>query len=77
MLRAPESLREVVRTQIRHDLETGSGRADLLVNGILFDGELQPDMLTRMALGIIANAEGVVSGHGRIDWNEAGITSTG
>ena len=77
ILREPESQREVVRTEIRHDLDSGNGSADLFVDGILFDGELQPDTLTRMALGVIANAEGLVSGQGRIDWNEAGVTSTG
>lgn len=76
-LRHPKSDREVVRTVIVHDLDTGVGHADLDVPGILFDAQLQPDMLTFFAQGIIALADGVVTGDGRIDWNGDGVTSTG
>lgn len=77
LLREPRSEREVVQTRIRHDLATGRGSADLLVNGVVFDRELQPQALTYLALGVIANAQGVVKGRGRIDWNETTVTSTG
>lgn len=73
----PKSLREVLRTTIAHDLASGAGRADIAVGGIVFDKELQPDTLTPLALGVIANAEGVVRGSGRIDWNARAVTSTG
>jgi hypothetical protein len=76
-LREPRSDREVVRTAIRHDLASGRGAADLAVDGIAFDDRLQPDTLTHLALGIIANAKGSVRGSGRIDWNPRDITSTG
>ena len=33
--------------------------------------------LTCLALGVVSNVEGTVTGMGRIDWNEAGVTSTG
>lgn len=77
LLREPTSGREIVRTEIRHDLGTGRGSADLFADRIMFDKALQPDMVTRLALGVIANAEGVVTGQGRIDWNEQTVTSTG
>ncbi|MCB2075591.1 MAG: YdbH domain-containing protein [Novosphingobium sp.] len=77
VLREPGSLREVVRTDIRHDLSTGRGNADLFVDRLLFDDTMQPDTISRLALGIIANAEGIVRGQGRIDWNEVDVTSTG
>lgn len=76
-LRAPASDREVTDVAIRHNLSTGSGHADLTVDAIPFDEQLQPDQLSRLALGVIANTRGVVSGTGRIDWSQDGVTSTG
>lgn len=77
MLREPKSDREVVRTDIVHNLASATGHADLTVPGILFDGKLQPDTLSYYASGVIALAKGTVTGTGRIDWNEKGVTSTG
>lgn len=77
MLREPASDREIVRVTIAHDLATARGHADLSVPGILFDKAVQPDTLTHLALGVIANARGTVSGAGRIDWTPDKVTSTG
>ena len=77
LMREPKSDREIVRTAIRHDLSSGTGSADLAVEGIVLDGRLQPDQISRLALGVIANAEGTVRGTGRIDWNDGGVRSTG
>lgn len=77
VLREPKSDREIVHTSIEHDLDTGMGFADLKVPGILFDDKLQPTMLTYAAQGVIALAKGIVTGTGRIDWNERNLTSTG
>lgn len=77
LLREPKSDREVVRTVIVHDLGTARGNADLAVAGLQFDDGLQPDTLTNLALGVIANAKGSVHGSGRIDWTPETITSTG
>jgi hypothetical protein len=77
MMREPATDRAVVFATIRHDLSWASGHADLAVQDITFDDKLQPETLTRRALGVIANTRGVVRGSGRIDWNEAGVTSTG
>lgn len=67
----------VTRVSLAHDLGSGRGHADLAVPGITFAGNLQPEMLTRLTLGVIADARGTVSGNGRIDWNRGGVTSTG
>ena len=68
----------MTRTRIRHNLETSGGHADLFVDGLRFDESLQPVDLSPLALGVIANAEGVVTGTGRIDWSPSGeITSSG
>lgn len=77
ILREPKSDREIVRTSIRHDLDKGIGFAELDLPGILFDDTLQPDSLTYLAEGVIALAEGTVSGKGRIDWTHDTVTSRG
>ena len=77
LLREPASDRPVVLATIRHDLSSTRGFADLAVDGIAFDDKVQPDTLTRLALGVIANARGTVRGKGRIEWDAAGVTSTG
>ncbi|WP_225007667.1 YdbH domain-containing protein [Novosphingobium percolationis] len=77
LLRHPASDREVGRAVIRHDLTTATGHADLTVPGLVFDKGLQPDELTRLALGVVANAAGTVKGSGRIDWTQRGVTSSG
>jgi len=77
ILREPSSGREIVRTEIRHDLSTGIGGADLFADGVTFDNALQPDTVSHLALGVIANAQGMVRGTGRIDWNEEEVTSSG
>ncbi|RVQ68937.1 hypothetical protein EKN06_01570 [Croceicoccus ponticola] len=77
MLHEATTDRTIVETDIVHHLSSGTGHADLDIPGITFDRTLQPDTVTRLALGTIANAEGTVTGTGRIDWNAAGVTSIG
>ncbi|WP_068077867.1 YdbH domain-containing protein [Novosphingobium lentum] len=76
-LREPRSGRAVVRALIRHDLGSGNGHADLAVNQLLFDKAVQPDTLTRLALGTVANVAGTIDGTGQVDWTPAGVTSGG
>lgn len=77
VLRAPVSDRAVVRATVRHDLGSGNGHADLAVEDLKFDKVLQPDMLTRLALGVVANVDGTVRGTGKVDWTARGVTSSG
>ncbi|OBX19035.1 exoprotein [Erythrobacter sp. QSSC1-22B] len=76
-LRHPGSDRVVTAADIRHDLSTGRGDADLAVAGLQFDRQLQPDDLSRLALGVVANADGIMAGSGRVAWGENGVTSSG
>lgn len=76
-LRERRSDRTVASAHIVHDLGTGTGHADLAVEALQFDGRLQPDTLTDLALGVVANARGRVDGKGRIDWNPESLTSSG
>ena len=45
--------------------------------GVTFDKQLQPDTLSPLALGVIANAAGTVRGAGRIEWSPQELTSSG
>lgn len=62
---------------ITHDLGKGTGHADLSVPGIAFNSHFQPDELTRLTFGVIANVAGTVAGEGHINWNPQGVTSNG
>ncbi|MES1983775.1 MAG: YdbH domain-containing protein [Pseudomonadota bacterium] len=67
----------VARTDIVHQLGSGKGQADLDVPGVAFTSALQPEMLTRLALGVVANARGTVAGKGQIRWTGDTVTSDG
>ncbi len=76
-LHEPKTGRQVAQADIRHLLSAGSGRALLSVDGLRFDDGFQPELITPLTLGVIANSRGEVNGDGRIDWNVNGITSSG
>lgn len=76
ILDEPQTLRPVVRVAIAHDLASVTGHADLFVDALTFDDRLQPEMVSNIALGIIANTRGLVTGQGRIDWSAQGVTSS-
>lgn len=65
------------RADIAHEFENGTGSADLLIKSMRFNETFQPDQLTPLALGIIANTRGTLAGRGRIDWDGDGVTSSG
>ena len=67
----------ILDTVIRHELGSGTGFADLKVSDLRFGDAFQPDQLTRLALGVVANVQGTVTGDGRIDWSPDGVTSRG
>ncbi|OYW44458.1 MAG: hypothetical protein B7Z33_11530 [Sphingomonadales bacterium 12-68-11] len=78
VLRHPGTDAAITRTDIRHDLNSGRGHADLAVDGLAFTRRgLQPDQLTDNARGVVSLVEGTVSGTGRIDWDGDSVTSTG
>ncbi|WP_165799669.1 YdbH domain-containing protein [Sphingomonas oleivorans] len=76
-LREPRGGTAISGVTIVHDLSRGSGNALLDVPGIGFDKALQPEMLTRLTLGVIANVAGKVEGQGRIRWDGNGVSSDG
>ena len=68
---------KILDTVIRHRFANGSGAADLKVRELRFDDAFQPDQLTYLAKGVVANVQGSVVGDGRIEWDAAGVTSRG
>ncbi len=77
-LQEPGSGTRVAEVQLRHDLGSGIGNADLNVDAIRFTPEgLQPEQLTRLTLGVIADVDGTLAGQGRIAWTPERVTSTG
>jgi hypothetical protein len=76
-IRNLESNRSVADVSIVHEIVSGNGFADLSVPNLTFDEELQPEQLSDFALGVIALAEGTLTGEGRIDWKDGEITSAG
>jgi len=77
VLMHPERRARVADVVIRHDLSSGAGQADLALDSLRFGNALQPDDLTPLALGVVANVEGVVEGEGQIRWTGEEVTSTG
>ena len=73
----PATRARVADVRIAHDLSAGSGEALLDVAGVAFDEKLQPEALTRLTFGVVADVRGRVAGEGRIAWDAAGVTSTG
>ncbi len=76
-LYAPQKAPKIASVDIVHDLGSAVGGADLNVPGIRFNEALQPSALTDLTIGIIALADGVVEGKGRIDWNSDAVSSSG
>ncbi|MFZ2997133.1 intermembrane phospholipid transport protein YdbH family protein [Sphingobium sp.] len=76
-LTAPRNKAMVAKTVIAHDLGSGRGHADLSVPGLAFGSTLQPEDVTLLARGVVANVVANVTGQGRIDWTGSTVTSTG
>ncbi len=77
MLIAPKSGVAVSHVTISHDLAAETGSAVLDVAGLTFGPSLQPEEITPITLGVIANVNGTLKGRGQINWTSSGVTSTG
>lgn len=76
-LAEPESGVTVANAQIQHNLGNSVGSALLSVDGLQFNDKLQPEQITPLTLGSIANVKGRIVGDGRIDWNGETVRSSG
>ncbi|MGI4733406.1 MAG: intermembrane phospholipid transport protein YdbH family protein [Janthinobacterium lividum] len=74
---SPAEAVPVADVAITHDLAAGSGSADLVVPRLVFDERFQPDALTPLTFGVIADVRGTIDGRARIAWGRDGVSSTG
>ncbi|MFT3966324.1 MAG: YdbH domain-containing protein [Sphingobium sp.] len=65
------------RVEIAHTLSSGQGDARFALENLRFGNALQPDDLTPLALGVVANVDGAVTGQGEIRWSGDQVRSTG
>ena len=72
----PDRKVDVASLSIAHDLGSGNGSADFALANLRFGRGIQPDDLTSMALGVVANVEGLAEGAGRIRWSSEGVTAS-
>jgi translocation and assembly module TamB len=73
----PTLNRKVAVADIVHRLNAGEGGAQFTVQDLLFNEQFEPELLTPLVVGAIANTRGTFNGKGRIDWSPSGVTSGG
>ncbi len=73
----PANGKQLALVTLRHDLSSSRGEAVLDVPQLTFGDDLQPEALTPLTLGVIANTGGNIKGRGRIRWSAAGVKSDG
>jgi len=75
----PTTGTQVASVEMGHLLANATGQALLNVAGINFNDRFQPELLTPLTLGVVANLEGSINGNGQINWDnsEDGIKSVG
>jgi hypothetical protein len=73
----PGSARTVAEVSLAHDLDTAAGGARFTLPALVFDKALQPEDLSYLVKGVVALADGTLTGSGRIDWKGENITSSG
>ena len=76
-LHEPVSTKTVTTLTITHDLSRGVGQARFSVDGLTFSKTLQPEALTPLTLGVVADVYGQIDGSGVIRWNGDTVTSSG
>ena len=73
----PVSNRSITTVTINHDLARGAGEARLSVNALSFSKSLQPEALTPLTVGVVADLYGRIDGDGVVRWNGTKVTSGG
>ena len=76
-LAEPTTGTRVAEVEIAHMLSAGSGTATIAVPGMTFGEGFQPELLTPLTFGVVADVKGRVTSDARIAWSPRGVTSTG
>lgn len=76
-LREPVSDQSIATLALQHDLGHARGFAQIDVPALVFSPTLQPEALTPVTKGVVANVLGSISGTGRIDWAQGQVRSSG
>lgn len=76
-LREPKSGVVLSQVAVTHDLGKGQGNARLDLDQLRFGPGLQPEAITPVTLGVVANVYGAISGQGQISWTADTLTSSG
>jgi hypothetical protein len=76
-LRSAASDKVLGRVSLTQDLSRGNGRMEVAVDALTFDKGFQPEDLSKLTRGMIADASGTLTGDAHIAWNDGRITSTG
>lgn len=76
-LHEPVSTRAITTVAIAHDLARGMGEARITVAGLNFSKGLQPEAITPLTLGVVADVYGQIDGTGIIRWKGDSLTSSG
>jgi len=67
----------LAEVSVEHDLSSGDGQADFVIPGVTFTDALQPDDLSVVIQGVVADAEGTIDGKGVISWTAQTLESSG
>ncbi len=73
----PNSKRKLADIDVKHSLSDATGRALFSVDNLIFNDELQPESLSNIVLGVVANVQGAINGDGEIVWDGDDVKSTG
>lgn len=73
----PASSTMVTRIDIAHTVSSGEGEARITVPSLRFSRNFQPSDLSYLAEGVVAFADGTVTGEGQINWSGDDIESSG
>ena len=76
-LKEPVTGRAVTRVALDHDLGQAAGEARLAVDGLTFGKSLQPEAITPLTLGVVADVQGRIDGSGLVRWRGETVTSSG
>ncbi|WP_206238628.1 YdbH domain-containing protein [Novosphingobium terrae] len=76
-VRAAASDRVLAQVSLMHDLSASRGTLDAKAPALRFDKGLQPQDISKLSTGMIADASGVLSADAHIAWSNGRIRSSG